>query len=45
MEYGDAEGAKRILKEIAEGTELGKAIGNGAVAIGQEDGPRAAFRS
>lgn len=34
MEYGDAEGAKRILKEIAEGTELGLAIGNGALAIG-----------
>ena len=35
MEYGDAEGAKRILKEIAEGTELGRAIGNGAVATGK----------
>ena len=35
MEFGDAEGAKRILREIAEGTELGKAIGNGAVAIGK----------
>jgi len=38
MQYGDAEGAKRILKEIAEGTELGKAIGNGAVAIGKKTG-------
>ena len=38
MEYGDAEGAKRILKEIAEGTELGRAIGNGAVAIGKKTG-------
>ena len=36
MEYGDAEGAKRILQEIAEGTELGQAIGNGAVAIGKK---------
>jgi len=35
MEFGDAEGAKRILHEIAEGTELGKAIGNGAVSIGK----------
>ena len=35
MEFGDAEGAKRILGEIAEGTELGKAIGNGAVATGK----------
>ena len=36
MEWGDADGAKRILREIAEGTELGKAIGNGAVAIGKK---------
>jgi aldehyde:ferredoxin oxidoreductase len=36
MEFGDAEGAKRILREIAEGTELGKAIGNGAVSIGKK---------
>jgi aldehyde:ferredoxin oxidoreductase len=35
MEFGDAEGAKRILREIAEGTELGKAIGDGAVSIGK----------
>ena len=35
MEFGDAEGAKRILDEIAEGTDLGKAIGNGAAAIGK----------
>jgi aldehyde:ferredoxin oxidoreductase len=36
MEWGDAEGAKRILQEIAEGTELGRAIGDGAVAIGKK---------
>ena len=36
MEFGDAEGAKRILREVAEGTELGKAIGNGAVTIGRK---------
>ncbi len=36
MEFGDAEGAKRILHEIAEGTELGKAIGDGAVSIGKK---------
>jgi aldehyde:ferredoxin oxidoreductase len=35
MEWGDADGARRILKEIAEGTELGRAIGNGAVATGK----------
>jgi aldehyde:ferredoxin oxidoreductase len=34
MEFGDAEGAKRLLKEIAEGSEVGKAIGNGADATG-----------
>jgi aldehyde:ferredoxin oxidoreductase len=36
MEFGDAAGAKRILKEIAEGTELGKAIGDGALSIGKK---------
>ena len=35
MEFGDASGAKRLLKEIAEGTDLGRAIGNGADAIGR----------
>ena len=35
LEWGDAAGAKRILHEIAEGTELGRAIGNGAVATGK----------
>jgi aldehyde:ferredoxin oxidoreductase len=38
MPFGDAEGAKRILREIAEGTDLGRAIGNGAVAIGKKRG-------
>ena len=36
MPWGDAEGAKRILREIAEGSELGRAIGNGAAAIGRK---------
>jgi aldehyde:ferredoxin oxidoreductase len=35
IEFGDVEGAKRVLKEIAEGTDLGRALGNGAVAIGR----------
>jgi aldehyde:ferredoxin oxidoreductase len=35
MEWGDAAGAKRVLREIADGTELGRAIGNGAVATGK----------
>ncbi len=36
MEFGDAEGAKRLLREIAEGTELGVAIGNGALSVGRK---------
>ena len=36
MEWGDSEGAKGLLKQIAEGTELGKMIGNGAVATGKQ---------
>jgi aldehyde:ferredoxin oxidoreductase len=36
MEWGDAEGAKGLLQQIAEGTELGRAIGNGALAIGKK---------
>jgi aldehyde:ferredoxin oxidoreductase len=35
LEWGDAEGAKRLLREIAEGTELGQAIGNGVVSMGR----------
>ncbi len=35
MDFGTADGAKNLLKEIAEGTEIGKAIGNGAVATGR----------
>jgi aldehyde:ferredoxin oxidoreductase len=35
LEFGDAEGAKRLLREIAEGTEVGRAIGDGALAIGR----------
>jgi aldehyde:ferredoxin oxidoreductase len=38
MEWGDAEGAKRLLHEIAEGTELGKMIGNGCLATGKKRG-------
>jgi len=38
LEWGDAEGAKKLLHEIAEGTELGKALGNGAEAIGRMTG-------
>lgn len=38
MEWGDAEGMKALLREIAEGTERGRAIGNGAVATGKYTG-------
>jgi len=35
MAWGDAEGAKKLLsEEIANGTELGRNIGNGALSIG-----------
>lgn len=35
MNWGDAEGAKRLLSdEIAKGTELGRNVGDGALAIG-----------
>jgi len=38
MEWGDSEAAKRLVEEIAKGTELGRAIGNGAVATGKYTG-------
>jgi aldehyde:ferredoxin oxidoreductase len=38
LDWGDAEGAKKLVREIADGTELGTAIGNGAVAIGKHRG-------
>ncbi|MBW2279331.1 MAG: aldehyde ferredoxin oxidoreductase [Deltaproteobacteria bacterium] len=38
MEFGDAEGAKRLLREVAEGTEVGKLIGNGTLATGTKLG-------
>jgi len=38
MEFGDAEGAKRLLRETGEGTELGRMIGHGADEVGRETG-------
>jgi aldehyde:ferredoxin oxidoreductase len=38
MEWGDSAGAIALLKEIAEGTERGEMIGNGAVATGKKTG-------
>jgi aldehyde:ferredoxin oxidoreductase len=36
--WGDAEGAKKLLQEIADGTDLGRALGNGAAATGRRTG-------
>ncbi len=38
MQWGDAEAAKKLFDEIAAGSDLGKAIGNGAVAVGKRTG-------
>jgi aldehyde:ferredoxin oxidoreductase len=38
MEWGDAEGMKKLLREIADGSDRGKAIGSGAVATGKFTG-------
>jgi aldehyde:ferredoxin oxidoreductase len=38
MAWGDTEGAKRLIEEIAAGTELGRVIGDGAVATGKYTG-------
>lgn len=38
MEFGDAEGAKRLVTEIGEGTERGRMIGDGADTTGRETG-------
>ncbi len=35
IEFGDAEGAKDIIKQVKEGTHLGKIIGNGVVITGK----------
>ncbi|MEJ2661649.1 MAG: aldehyde ferredoxin oxidoreductase C-terminal domain-containing protein, partial [Desulfobacteraceae bacterium] len=34
-EFGDAEGAIRLLKEVGEGTPLGRILGNGAAVTGR----------
>ena len=38
MDWGDSDAAIQLLKEIAEGTDRGKMIGNGAVATGKGTG-------
>ena len=38
MDWGDSDAAIGLLKEIAEGTDRGKMIGNGAVATGKGTG-------
>lgn len=38
IEFGDAEGAWRLAQEMAEGTELGRILGNGTAAVGRHLG-------
>ena len=38
MEFGDAEGAKRLLREIVNGNDNARAVGNGVVAVGKHTG-------
>jgi aldehyde:ferredoxin oxidoreductase len=38
MEFGDAEGAKGLLSQVSEGTDVGRAIGEGAVTVGRRQG-------
>ena len=38
LEFGDAKGAIGLLKEIGEGTPLGRVLGNGAAVTGQTFG-------
>jgi aldehyde:ferredoxin oxidoreductase len=38
MEFGDGQGALKLVDEIRRGTKLGRALGNGAVATGVELG-------
>jgi aldehyde:ferredoxin oxidoreductase len=35
VQFGDAEGAIRLLKEVGEGTPLGRILGNGAAVTGR----------
>jgi aldehyde:ferredoxin oxidoreductase len=35
LEFGDAEGAKKVLREVGEGTPLGRIIGSGAQMTGK----------
>ena len=38
MEWGDVDSMKALFREISEGTELGRVIGNGAAATGRHTG-------
>jgi len=40
IRFGDAQGAKDLLRQIAQGTYLGRIIGNGAAFTGQAFGSR-----
>ena len=38
LEFGDAEGAKDLIRQVADGTELGVVVGNGTAAVGRHTG-------
>lgn len=40
IEFGDAEGALRLAREIVEGTDLGRVLGNGTEATGRHLGAK-----
>lgn len=38
MQWGDGDGAMRLLDEICKGTEVGRVLGNGAAEVGEKYG-------
>jgi aldehyde:ferredoxin oxidoreductase len=36
MDWGDVESMKKMLRDIGEGTDLGKTVGNGVVSVGKQ---------
>lgn len=38
MQWGDGEGAMKLLQEIRDGTEIGRVLGNGAAEVGEKYG-------
>ncbi len=35
MPWGDVEGMKKLLRDVGQGTDLGKTVGNGAASVGK----------